>query len=70
MGCSAKKAPKYDRPIFVLDNRDKANILLRYKKDKIVMPVADVKARAAQCFLKEDFKVFMESWVEATGKRE
>lgn len=68
MGCSAKKAPAYSRPIFALDNRDTHNILLRYQKDKIVIPAADIQARAAVCFLKDDFKTFMTSWIETNGK--
>lgn len=63
VSCGGPKAiPKFESPIFSLDNKD---MVLRYRYDKFTLPISDPNARGAVCFLPSDFEDFLNVYLGA-----
>ncbi len=61
--CGAKKIPRFDRPIYALDNLDPNEIKLRYKYDQEVVAANDVSMRGGVCFRPDDFVEFTKTYI-------
>lgn len=66
--CGSKKIPRFDRPIYSLDNLIQDNIRLRFKFDQDIIQATDPRARGAVVFLYDDFIDFTEVYISKCEK--
>ena len=61
--CQSTKIPRFDRPIYSLDNLVHHDIRLRFKFDQEIISATDPRARGAIVFLPDDFARFTQVYL-------